>query len=91
MLLQTGDRVRIDLRKGTADLLIPDAELKSRRAELEAQMADGGLPYVPPSQTPWQEIQRGMVGQLAEGMVLEPAVKFQDIAHGPGSTPRNNH
>jgi hypothetical protein len=24
-------------------------------------------------------------------MVLEPAVGFQDIAHGPGSTPRDNH
>ena len=50
-----------------------------------------GLPYVPASQTPWQEIQRGMVDQLAEGMVLKPAVKYQDIAHGPRSVPRDNH
>jgi dihydroxy-acid dehydratase len=91
MLLRTGDRIRIDLRKRTADILIPESELDDRKAELAALLADGGLPYVPPSQTPWQEIQRGMVGQLAEGMVLEPAVKYQDIAHAPRSTPRNNH
>jgi dihydroxy-acid dehydratase len=90
-LLRTGDRVRIDLRQRTADVLIPDAELAARRAELTATLAEGGLAYVPASQTPWQEIQRGMVGQLADGMVLKPAVKYQDIAHGPRSTPRDNH
>jgi len=90
-LLHSGDRVRIDLRQRTADVLLPEAELAARRAEIETLMADGGLPYVPPSQTPWQEIQRGIVSQLAEGMVLEPALRFQDIAHGPGSVPRDNH
>src|SRR6185295_8871506 len=63
-LLQTGDRVRIDLNKGTADILISPAELESRRATLKK---NGGYQY-PPSQTPWQEIQRAMVDQLAEGM-----------------------
>ncbi len=58
-LLQTGDRVRIDLNKGTADMLVPDDELARRRAALEQQ---GGFP-VPASQTPWQEIQRAMVDQ----------------------------
>jgi dihydroxy-acid dehydratase len=84
-LLKTGDRVRIDLRKGTADILIPDAELAQRRTAMEAQ---GGFKY-PASQTPWQEIQRGMVDQLADGMVLKPAVKYQRVAHA--STPRDNH
>src|SRR5438445_6673404 len=50
-LLKTGDRVRIDLRKGTADILISETELKQRRADLKAK---GGLPY-PANQTPWQE------------------------------------
>jgi dihydroxy-acid dehydratase len=90
-LLRTGDRVRIDLRKRTADVLLPADELAARRAELAATLANGGLAYVPASQTPWQEIQRGMVDQLDRGMVLKPAVKYQDIAHGPGSTPRDNH
>ena len=72
-LLRTGDRVRIDLRARTANVLLSDDELASRRAELERTLTeDGGLPYVPPNQTPWQEIQRGMVTQLSDGMVLEP-------------------
>ncbi len=84
-LLRTGDRVRIDLNKGTADMLIPSDELARRRAALEQS---GGYP-VPPSQTPWQEIQRGMVDQLADGMVLRPAVKYQRVAQK--YLPRDNH
>jgi dihydroxy-acid dehydratase len=84
-LLKTGDRVRIDLNKGTADILISDAELTARRAALQK---DGGYRY-PASQTPWQEIQRAMVDQLAEGMVLEPAVKYQRVAQK--FIPRDNH
>jgi dihydroxy-acid dehydratase len=85
-LLKTGDRVRIDLRKGTADILISKAELAERRAALEKR---GGYKY-PASQTPWQEIQRGMVDQLADGMVLKPAVKYQRVAETMG-IPRDNH
>jgi dihydroxy-acid dehydratase len=84
-LLKTGDRVRIDLNKGSADLLIPAAELDARRAALKK---NGGYHY-PPSQTPWQEIQRAMVDQLGEGMVLEPAVKYQRVAQK--FVPRDNH
>ncbi|MBF5092565.1 MULTISPECIES: IlvD/Edd family dehydratase [unclassified Novosphingobium] len=85
-LLKTGDRVRIDLRRGTADMLVPDAELAARRAALEAA---GGYAY-PPSQTPWQEIQRERVGQLATGAILEGAEKYQRIAQTRG-LPRDNH
>ena len=84
-LLQTGDRVRIDLNKGTADMLIPAEELAARR---EALQKSGGYHY-PPSQTPWQEIQRAMVDQLAAGMVLQPAVKYQCVAEK--FIPRDNH
>lgn len=85
-LLKTGDRVRVDLRKGTADILIGEDELQNRRAELQNE---GGYHY-PAHQTPWQEIQRGMVGQLSEGMVLKPAVKYQRVAQTKG-IPRDNH
>jgi dihydroxy-acid dehydratase len=85
-LLKTGDRVRIDLNKGSADILISKAELARRRAALQKR---GGYPY-PASQTPWQEIQRGMVDQLADGMVLKPAVKYQRVAQN-GGVPRDNH
>ena len=84
-MLKTGDRVRIDLNKGSANMLVPDAELAQRRAALEKQ---GGYKY-PPSQTPWQEIQRGMVDQLGAGMVLKPAVKYHRVAQK--SVPRDNH
>ncbi|MGE0034231.1 MAG: IlvD/Edd family dehydratase [Xanthobacteraceae bacterium] len=84
-LLETGDRVRIDLNAGTADVLLPEPELAARKAKLKAS---GGY-HCPPSQTPWQDIQRGMVEQLADGMVLTPAVKFQRVAQT--STPRDNH
>ena len=85
-LVRSGDRIRIDLRLGKADLLVPQAELDARRAALVAQ---GGFPY-PGHQTPWQEIQRGMVDQLADGMVLKPALKYQRIAATKGM-PRDNH
>jgi dihydroxy-acid dehydratase len=85
-LLRTGDRVRIDLRRGSADMLVPEAELKERAATLAAA---GGFPY-PPHQTPWQEIQRGLVGQMDNGAVLEPAVRYQRIAQTKGM-PRDNH
>ncbi|WP_299819628.1 IlvD/Edd family dehydratase [uncultured Roseibium sp.] len=85
-LLKTGDPVRIDLRKGTANILISDEELEQRRTDLEAA---GGF-KVAESQTPWQEIQRAMIGQFDKGMVLEPAVKYQDVAHTRG-LPRDNH
>jgi xylonate dehydratase len=84
-LLKSGDRVRIDLNKGSANMLISDAELARRRAALAEH---GGWKY-PASQTPWQEIQRGMVDQLADGMVLEPAVKYHRVAQR--YIPRDNH
>jgi dihydroxy-acid dehydratase len=84
-LLRTGDRVRIDLNKGTVDLLIAPAELAERGAALKQS---GGYDY-PASQTPWQEIQRAMVDQLGSGMVLVPAVKYQRVAQT--SVQRDNH
>jgi dihydroxy-acid dehydratase len=85
-LLKSGDRVRVDLRKGTADILVTDDEMTRRRAELQN---NGGYAY-PAHQTPWQEIQRAMVDQFDQGMVLKPAVKYQDVAHKSG-VPRDNH
>jgi len=84
-LLKTGDKVRIDLGKATANILISEEELAERRAALEA---NGGFPY-PAHQTPWQEIQRSMVAQFDEGMVLKPAVAYQRVADK--GIPRDNH
>ncbi len=85
-LLRTGDKVRIDLKKGEANMLISAEELARRAEELKAA---GGYKY-PPSQTPWQEIQRGCVAQFDQGMVLKPAVKYQRVAETMG-VPRDNH
>ena len=83
-LVQTGDRVRIDLRTCTADMLVDEDTLKAR-----AEALVGGSIEVPDSQTPWQEIFRSLVRPFSEGMTLEGAAKYQDIART--HMPRDNH
>jgi dihydroxy-acid dehydratase len=78
--LRTGDRIRIDLEGGTCDMLVPDEEIARRKTE--------GLPQVPASATPWQELYRSTVGQLDSGAVMEMAVKYRGVAN---KTPRHNH
>lgn len=85
-LLKSGDRVRIDLKRGTVDVLIPEEELAERRAALEAA---GGY-ACPPSQTPWQMIHRAYVGQMESGAIIEGAEAFQRVAQTRG-LPRDNH
>ena len=85
-LLNSGDRVRIDLRKREVTVLIAAQELTARRAALDAA---GGYRF-PASQTPWQQIQRAMVGQLGEGMILNGAEQFQRVEARFG-VPRDNH
>jgi len=85
-LVRTGDRVRIDLARGTASVLIAPQELAERRRVL---LESGGYAY-PAAQTPWQEIQRRLTGQLADGAILEGAEKYQRIAQTKG-LPRDNH
>lgn len=88
-LVGTGDRIRIDLKKRQANILISNEELAKRQAEVKAKLGNGGLNYVPHSQTPWQEIQRKIVDQFDQGMVLKPAIKYRDVAHH--EYPRDNH
>ena len=85
-IVHTGDRLRVDLRKRRVDLLVGKEEIDARREKL---MEQGGYPY-PADQTPWQQIQRSMVGQFDKGMVLETAPDFQRIAQSKG-VPRDNH
>jgi dihydroxy-acid dehydratase len=87
-LIETGDRVRIDLNAREANILVPEDVLRQRREAVAAKLADGGLAYVPAHQTPWQEIQRGMVAQFDQGMVLEPATKYREVTK---IVPRDNH
>ena len=85
-ILKTGDRVRIDLNKGEANILISDAEVKQRHADL---LAKGGFPF-PKNQTPWQELYRDTVGQHATGACLELATRYRNIA-GTIGVARDNH
>jgi dihydroxy-acid dehydratase len=85
-ILETGDRVRIDLDKGSANILISTEELAQRRARLAAR---GGFAY-PDNQTPWQELYRSTVGQHATGACLELAVRYRDLAARLGP-PRHSH
>jgi len=84
-LLQTGDRVRIDLNTCSADMLVDPAELAERARAIEAA---GGF-EMPDSQTPWQEMFREKVGRLDEGMTLDGAPKYRDISRR--FMPRDNH
>ena len=85
-LVKSGDRLRIDLEARKVTLLIEEDELAARRQALEA---NGGYAY-PESQTPWQEVQRALVGQLDSGAILEGAEKYRRIAATKG-LPRDNH
>ena len=78
--LKTGDIIRIDLNKCSADMIVDNEEIEKRKKE--------GVPYYPASQTPWQEIYRKNVSQIDKGAVMEDAVKFQDVKK---DLPRNNH
>jgi dihydroxyacid dehydratase/phosphogluconate dehydratase len=78
--LRTGDVIRIDLDAGRCDMLVPEEEIERRKRE--------GLPAVPESRTPWQELYRASVGQLDGGGVLEAALKYRRVA---SITPRHNH
>jgi len=84
-ILKTGDRIRIDLNKGSADILITDEEFSARQ---QALIEAGGYP-VPDSQTPWQALFRDQIEPLDRGMILRDADTFQDVARK--SLPRNNH
>jgi dihydroxy-acid dehydratase len=78
--LQTGDVIRIDLNVGRCDALVPEEEIARRKQALPLS--------APENATPWEEIYRAGVGQLADGAVLEAAVKYRKVA---AKTPRHNH
>ena len=78
--LRTGDTIRIDLNKFTADMIVDDQEIEQRKKN--------GPPKYPDHQTPWQEIYRDHVGHMSDGGVLENAVSYQKVKK---SIPRDNH
>jgi dihydroxy-acid dehydratase len=81
-LVKTGDKVRVDIGKRTANIMISAAELAKRKAAWK--------PNIVEAQTPWQELQRKFIGQLSSGACLDFAVNFQNIAESKG-VPRHSH
>ncbi len=79
-ILQTGDRIHVDLNQRRVDVLISGEEIANRRAAMKIDIR--------PHQTPWQELFRAHVGQLETGAVLEFAVKYQNVGQ---DIPRHNH
>ncbi|AXF11078.1 dihydroxy-acid dehydratase [Paraburkholderia graminis] len=81
-LLQTGDRVRVDLNARSVNVLVDDEELARRRETVSIS--------IPPAQTPWQELYRQTVGQLSTGGCLEPATLYLKVIEERGN-PRHSH
>ena len=79
-ILEMNDIIRADLEAGTIDMLVPEEELEARRQRL--------APPDLPNHTPWQEIYRAHVGQLADGGVFDIATKYQDVRR---FVPRPSH
>jgi dihydroxy-acid dehydratase len=78
--IRTGDTVRVDLNEGSCNMLISDEELARRKAE--------GIPPVPASQTPWQELYRSTVGQMETGACMELALEYRGVGQ---TLARHNH
>lgn len=78
--LRDGDLIRIDLNAGTCNMLVDADEIERRKAD--------GLPEIPPSNTPWEELFREKTGQLGEGGVMEFALKYRQTSR---QLPRHNH
>ena len=79
-LLKTGDTVVLDLNSSTMNAIVSDAEWEKRKRDwVEPEII---------SHTPWEEIYRSHVGQLAEGGCLEMATKYQKVRE---TLSRDNH
>lgn len=79
-ILRTGDRLRVDLRRRRVDILIPEEEIAARIAA----RPEPALRH----STPWEELYRGHVGQLADGGCLEFATGYRRVAE---ALPRHSH
>ncbi|NVD44804.1 IlvD/Edd family dehydratase [Qipengyuania atrilutea] len=79
--LRTGDTIRIDLNEGTCNALVEEGEIARR-------LSDDPEPPIPESQTPWEELFREKTGQLAEGGVMDFALKYRQTSR---KLPRHNH
>lgn len=78
--LRTGDAVRVDLRARRVDALVPPAEWEQRDVT--------AFSTPPANATPWQQLYRSHVGQLATGACLDFACAYRAVCR---TVPRHNH
>jgi len=81
-IVNTGDKIKVDLNNSRIDLLISDEEIENRKKNVK-------IPKLK-NQTPWQEIARSLVGQLETGACLETESMYLDITNTKG-IPRHSH
>jgi dihydroxy-acid dehydratase len=79
-ILETGDKVKVDLRNRRVDVLLDDAEIKHRWERLRSPELR--------HDSPWQELYRAHVGQLETGACLDFAVNYHDLRN---IVPRHSH
>ena len=79
-ILQTGDKIKVDLQQRTVNVLISDEEIAERRKHYSAPVLTNG--------SPWQELYREKVGQLEAGATFEFATKYRDLRK---IVPRHSH
>ncbi len=79
-ILQTGDKVKVDLRNRRVDVLLSEDEIERRRERLD--------PVLLRNDSPWQELYRAHVGQLETGACLDFAVRYRDLRK---TVPRHSH
>jgi dihydroxy-acid dehydratase len=79
-ILQTGDRVKVDLKHRKVELLLSKEEIERRRAALAPAKLE--------NDSPWQEIYRNHTGQLSTGACLDFAVRYRDLRK---TVPRHSH
>ena len=79
-ILETGDRVKVDLNNRRVDVLLNEAEIEQRKSRAHSPQRK--------NESPWQEFYRRNVGQLDTGACLEFAVGYRDLRK---VIPRHSH
>ncbi|RNE66701.1 IlvD/Edd family dehydratase [Cryobacterium tepidiphilum] len=79
-IVETGDRITVDLVNRSVQLEVDDEEIERRWGDLRQT--------IPVSNSPWEELYRAHVTQLADGMTLGFAEKYHDVGR---VKPRHSH
>ena len=82
LIVNTGDKIKVDLNNSRIDLLISDEEIENRKKNVKIPKLN--------NQTPWQEISRLTVGQLDDGACIKTRSMYTNIVEKKG-TPRHSH